>query len=256
MLRFLIIVFANIFILSGCTATDTKTLTQISSIDALLAGSYDGQFTCAQVLNYGDTGIGTFDKLEGEMILIDGKIYQAKADGTVSRVAGNMKTPFAAVVFFKAEQSANIGKPLNLEDLKKTVAGMQKNQNLFTAFKAKGFFKNIKVRSVPAQNKPYRPLLEVTKTQAEFVFNNIQGVLIGFYCPPFVKGVNVPGYHVHFISDDFKYGGHVLSFEMLNGTLETAAYLQFFMLLPDNDETFAKTDLTSDRTEELEKAEK
>lgn len=246
----------SISVLTGCQSGPSKTLTQISSIDALLAGSYDGQFACGRLLSCGDTGIGTFDKLDGEMILLDGKCYQAKADGTVVAVAKDIKIPFAAAVFFTSEKKVDIRQPMSMEEFKKTADAMQKNQNLFTALKAKGLFKSIKVRSVPAQSKPYKPLVEVTKKQTEFIFKEISGTLVGFKCPPFVKGVNVPGYHIHFISDDFKSGGHVLSFEMSDGFLETAAYSEFFMMLPDRDEAFSNADTASDRTAELEKAEK
>ena len=56
---------------------------QTSTIDALLAGAYDGETTCRELQRHGNLGIGTFDHLDGEMVLSDGIMYQpSKSCGT------------------------------------------------------------------------------------------------------------------------------------------------------------------------------
>jgi acetolactate decarboxylase len=126
--------------------------------------------------------------------------------------------------------------------------------NIFYAVKLEGTFKMVKTRSVPRQSKPYKPLIEVAKKQPVFTFENVKGVMVGFRCPIFVKGINVPGYHLHFLTDDRKGGGHVLDFKTDDIELKICRVLNFRMLLPDN-EAFFKTNLSIDREKELKKVE-
>ena len=82
--------------------------------------------------------------------------------------------------------------------------------NLIYAIKIEGVFKKVLTRSVPRQKKPYQPLTEIVKTQSTFQFENVEGVIVGIRCPTFMKGINVTGYHLHFLTKDRKAGGHVL----------------------------------------------
>ena len=95
-------------------AAEPRQLFQTSTLQALMAGVYDGDLTFQALARHGDFGLGTFDALDGEMIALDGTFYQIKADGRVSPVAGAMKTPFAAVTFFKAGRTHMIEMPLEL----------------------------------------------------------------------------------------------------------------------------------------------
>jgi acetolactate decarboxylase len=70
-------------------------------------------------------------------------------------------------------------------------------------------FSHVKVRSVPKQDS-YRPLVEVAKDQPVYNFQNIEGTLAGFFTPSFMSSVNVPGWHLHFLSADLQHGGHLL----------------------------------------------
>ena len=59
-------------LLSGeCTAQDDDVLFQVSTIDALMQGVFDGFYSFNDLMAQGDFGIGTFDALEGEMIALD-----------------------------------------------------------------------------------------------------------------------------------------------------------------------------------------
>ncbi|OQB96225.1 MAG: Alpha-acetolactate decarboxylase precursor [Verrucomicrobia bacterium ADurb.Bin122] len=111
------------------------------------------------------------------------------------------------------------------------------------------------MRSVPAQQKPYPALAEVAKTQPVFELSNVTGTLVGFRAPPFVKGLNVPGYHLHFLADDRQSGGHVLSLTLESGTLELASYTLFQVQLPAAPGTLAGLDLHKDRAQELKAVE-
>ncbi len=229
------------------------TVTQISTIDALLAGHYDGSETLDDMKSHGDFGIGTFHRLEGEMIVLDGRVYQAKADGRIYEPA-DMTTPFASVSFFKADDSKTITEAVDYTGLIKTADSMAPDINLFCAVRAEGTFAVMKVRSVPAQKKPYLPLAEVVKTQSVYEYQNIKGTIVGYRLPEYVKGLNVGGYHLHFIDTDRKTGGHILGFTMLSGTVSVDEQNRLLLILPK--EGLKDLDLTKDRAEELEKVEK
>lgn len=244
-----------LLLLAGCATSPKNTLTQVSTIDALLTGAYDGQMTLSQLLRYGDFGIGTFDGLDGEMIVMDHQVYQARADGTVHLMPTNSTTPFACVVSFTPDMTPGLTEVLTEKTFQTRVDGLAPNQNLFLAVRFDGYFTSMKVRSVPKQEKPYPPLAEVAQHQAEFEYIGVSGTILGFRCPAFVKGVNVPGYHLHFISDDKTKGGHILDFTTVGGNLQLDACNRFYMILPEQ-EQFAALDLSQDRSQELEKVEK
>ncbi|VAW22626.1 Alpha-acetolactate decarboxylase [hydrothermal vent metagenome] len=131
---------------------------------------------------------------------------------------------------------------------------LMRTRNLFYAIRLTGNFRYVKTRSVPAQKKTYPPLVEVTGDQPEFEANDIKGQLVGFYCPHFVKGVNVPGYHLHFLSGDKSFGGHLLAFKLLEGELVLDKINRFEIILPDGG-AFLKSEFETDRSKELKKAE-
>ncbi len=247
-------IFLLLFV--GCsTMPSQNTITQTSTIDALLAGVYDGQMSCERLAGYGNLGIGTFDQLDGEMIVLDGVIYQVKSDGKVYRPDGTLTTPFAAVCQFSPDETIEFDRPVNYGALRKLLDERVPNQNLFYAFKITGRFKSVQTRSVPAQNKPYPPLAKVTAHQPEFTETNIDGTIVGFRCPPFVKGINVPGYHLHFLSNSKEFGGHLLAFDMKEGLCAVDVFNQFVLILPENEKFLKSVDLSKDRSEELRQVE-
>jgi len=256
LVRFLILFLTISLFLCACVSRQENTLSQVSTIDALLAGVYEGEISLKQLLEMGDTGIGTFDCLDGEMLVLDAKVYQIKSDGKVYMPPANTMTPFAGVVNFQAEKTLVCKQNIDYLSLKKMLDDAAPQQNLFYAFKIKGTFKSMQTRSVPRQQKPFPPLAQVVKKQPVFNMKNISGTIVGFRCPPYVKGINVPGYHLHFISDDHQHGGHVLKFKMLKGAIiELDCSNKFFMVLPDSGKGFNKADLKVDRTKELHKVE-
>ncbi len=243
--------------LTGCNRSGPMPdyLFQTSTIDALLAGVYDGEMTIGQLLTHGDFGIGTFDALDGEMVVLDGNCYQIRSDGHVYRPDSGVKTPFAAVCTFMPEAHIVIREGTTLDGLKNLLDLVDANQNIFYAIRIDGTFRSMKTRSVPRQKTPYPPLAQVTARQPEFEMSDVSGTLLGFRCPPFVSGLNVPGYHLHFISDDRMQGGHVLEFEFESGKGRIDAMDKFFLDLPEETEEFAATDLSEDRTSDLEQVE-
>lgn len=230
-------------------------LFQTSTIDALLEGVYDGQITYKELKEHGDFGIGTFNNLDGEMIGLGGKFYQVKTDGIAYPVDESMKTPFAAVTFFEPDKSVLLDEALNYEKLEQYLDSLLPTQNIFYAIKIKGEFSYIKARSVPRQEKPYPPLTQVVKKQSIFEFHHVEGTIVGIRSPSYVKGINVPGYHFHFITSDKRAGGHVLEFLTKKVKIEIDYTSEFYLVLPESD-SFYELDLTRERQEEVEKVEK
>lgn len=249
----ILLVFALVFC-GGCLTEQADRITQPSTIDALLGGAYDGQMTCRKLLTYGDFGIGTFDKLDGEMTVLGGKVYQIKTDGRVYTPDLSTKTPFATVCNFQPDTQFKI-QSADFKTAESIIDEKIPNQNTFLAVEISGTFKHIKVRSVPAQQKPYQPLAEVVKSQSVFDINEISGTIVGFRTPPFAKGLNVPGYHFHFLSSDFTQGGHILDFDMTEGECKIDKCNEFLLILP-KDDVLKDIDLSKDKTEELQKVEK
>lgn len=239
---------------------DTKTrrgITQVATIDSLLAGVYDGEMTLEELGRYGNFGIGTFDRLDGEMVLLDGVFYQVKGTGQIVRPKLDTTTPFASVFAFPEDADRlNIDEPLDHEALCKRIDTMAPNMNVPVAVRLDGRFSNVKTRSVPAQEKPYKPLVEVTKNQPEFELGTLEGTVVGFRLPPYVRGVNVPGYHLHFLCTEQTRGGHLLQMRMDSGFIAIAPAHRLQIVLPQRINDFSQADLAKDRSEELEKVEK
>ena len=165
-----------------------------------------------------------------------------------------MKTPFAVVTFFEADKSVSLDKGIDYDQLQKFIDWLIPTKNIFYAIRIDGDFKYVKTRSVPRQSKPYPPLVEVVKTQPIFEFHDVKGTMIGFRTPDYMKGVNVPGYHLHFITEDRKAGGHLLECTLKDVKIDLDYTSELFMVLPQG--SFFKADLSKEQHKELEKVEK
>lgn len=211
--------------------------------------------TCRKLLTKGNFGIGTFDHLDGEMLILDGEVFQIKSDGKVYRPSLDLTTPFAAVCRFSPQNSFALPGRAGMEVIKKFLDEKVPDKNTFCAIKIKGTFRKMHTRSVPSQEKPYPPLADVASNQPEFIMRNISGTIVALRSPPFVSGIGVPGYHMHFISNDQTQGGHVLGFELTRGTAFTDTCNDFHLLLPEGQRDFHQLDLSKDRSQELKQVE-
>jgi len=218
---------------------------QSSMVSALLQGIYDGEMTFGELAEHGDFGLGTFNALNGEMVLIDGDFYQLKSDGKAYDVAPDWKTPFASVMFFEAEMERTIEGPMSRPEFEELLANVAPKKNGFYAVRLDGMFAAMKVRSVPRQKKPYPPLVEVVKHQPVFEFENVRGSLIGFRLPDYTVGINVPGYHLHFIDDARTCGGHMTEFTLAHGTLQIDHTIDLHLEIPEANPDFDSAELAS-----------
>lgn len=75
-------------------------------------------------------------------------------------------------------------------------------------------------------------MLEAIERQPVFTFENSSGTLIGFPSPDYVEGINVAGFHVHYITDVRQGGGHVLDYRLTEATVEVARISRLRIDLP------------------------
>lgn len=211
---------------------DRDVLYQVSAMELLANGSYDGIIMTGDLGQHGDFGIGTFEGLNGEMVVTDGSIYQITADGAVHAVNGTVMVPFAEVTYFDPDTSVHIDGPDNFSTLTAALNDKLPSKDVFYAVRIHGTFPYVKARSVPAQSKPYPPLSEVVKNQSVFELYNVTGTVVGIYSPGYVSGVGSPGFHLHFISDERKSGGHVLDLTASNTDVQLDGTPGFYMSLP------------------------
>ena len=251
-LSFAMICCAALF--CGCGTTEPR-ITQVAIIDTLLGGMYDGSATVGRLKSWGDLGIGTMHQLDGEMLMVDGVVYQVKFDGSVNCPADSETIPFATAVNFIPTQRIPLGTVKSFKDFEEQIPQYIANRNVPVAVRFTGNFSFMHTRSVERQEKPYRPLVEAAKNQAEFKFNNISGDMVGFLFPKYVQGMNVPGWHLHFVDKDRRCGGHILDFAILNGELEICEIYDFRAVFPAGSEHLAQLDLNKDRGQELKKVE-
>jgi acetolactate decarboxylase len=188
---------------------DPHVLFQASTIGALLDGAYDGDLTFAELAEHGDLGLGTVNALDGEMIALDGRFLRVDSEGAVHPVAADERTPFAVVGWFEPTDSIAIEGPLGHDELLACLDGLAGGATS-CALRIDGRFELVRARSVPRQSPPYRPLTEVVAEQSVFELRGVSGTMVGFRFPAYAEGIEVAGYHLHFVDDDRRRGGHVL----------------------------------------------
>jgi acetolactate decarboxylase len=232
-----------------------RELYQSSTMGALLDGIYDGDVTIAEVLRHGDFGLGTFNHLDGEMIILDGVCYHLRADGSATVAAGTERTPFAAVTRFRADHTLAFTQPTNRDDATAQIDSQIGSENLMYAIRISGRFSDMSTRTVLAQTPPYPPLIEATQGQAETRFTAVAGTLAGFRMPDYDQGISVAGYHLHFLDDNHSEGGHALDFRMSHGEARVCTLSELHLSLPRTADFLAANLATADSAEQIRRTE-
>jgi len=222
-----------------------KVVFQTSLMSALLSGVYDGSMTVADLLAKGDFGLGTFNHLDGELVALDQQIYQLKSDGSAQQARAEQQTPFAVMTFFQPDYCLDLNQPISRQALHQLIDQHLPSDNVFCALRINGDFQQAETRTVPEQCRPYRPMQEAIAEQPIFTFSRQSGSVIGFRTPQYLQGINVAGYHEHFITDDRQGGGHLLDYQLLRGQLTFGAIHKLVVDLP-TDREFLNADLHPD----------
>ena len=223
---------------------------QYSTLSALLEGIYDGDMTIGELKKHGNYGIGTFNSLDGELVLYEGVCYKVTSDSKVVKVSDSERTPFAAVCNFVPDTLIKISHSLNLKELKHYIDSVIPSRNLLYAYKISGNFDTVVIRSVPKQEKPYKRLIEAYKAQGVFTFTHQNGILVGYKFPAYLKDVNMDDFHLHFLSTDKSKGGHLMNCTFSGGEISIAYIRNYSLQIPDN-MYFNNSTLTNKKSELL-----
>jgi acetolactate decarboxylase len=192
-------------------------LFQTSTIEALLGGAFDGDVSLSEILEHGDLGLGTLNGLDGELIIIDGHAWKADAACDLIRADGSWRTPYAVVVPFGPTPPVTLSGPLSFAELGRAIGHRLEDMASPTAVRVEGHFSHVRVRSVPRQQHPYPPLAEALTQQQVSDLEDVSGTMVGFCFPDALDGIEMLGWHLHFVCDDRARGGHVLDFRLTRG---------------------------------------
>ena len=194
---------------------------QISTLQALALGYTRAVVTAEQLLEHGDTGLGTYEDVNGEMITLDGRCFRASDDGSITEVDPEEGVPFASITRLHGDEEFDISQKQDIQSLK-TALDLKIEEhfglNSMHVARIDGDFEWIDARSEEAYRSHHVELKDILgKTQKSFRFENIRGSLICIYYPDYMDGINAPGWHLHFISEDRSCGGHVFDLNMKEG---------------------------------------
>ncbi len=220
------------------------TLYQVSTSGALVQGVYQGCVRVGDIRRHGDLGLGTFDGLDGEGMMLDGVCWQARGDGSVRVAPDESLAPFWAATHFRADQRHRLTDVRDWADLMDRIDAFRPTANLFVAMRLHGRFTWIRARTA-CRSAPGTDLATATSHQVEFEWEELDGTLMGFWTPAYARTINVPGYHLHLLSDDHRHGGHVLDLRAAELDLELQLDTQLQLALPET-ESFLRADLTRD----------
>jgi acetolactate decarboxylase len=220
-----------------------------------IGGMYDDWYPYKKLEQHGDFGLGAPAKLDGELIMLNGKLYQTQSTGKTTLMSDTGKTPYAIVCYFHADKIYQSSGPLTKAALFKYLDSLLTNVNGIYAIHIKGDFNYVKTRAFPpVQQKPYLPLASMLNRQHFFEFHAIKGDLVGYKLPAFMEGAHISGYHFHFLSDDKQAGGHIIDLTTDNITIEVETLSSYTMELPQTDD-FKNFDFKKDRKEEIKSVE-
>ncbi|KAG9780010.1 hypothetical protein KCU88_g3871, partial [Aureobasidium melanogenum] len=211
---------------------------QYSLVNALMSGVSDSGITAAQLASKGNQGLGTFVRIDGELLLLDGTVYQLQASGKIRVAAPTDQIPYAVSTHFQPQHTVT-GDAARLEtkDSIDVVLERYNNHagNLFMAYRVDGHFRRVKCRTVKGQEYEGQPLTELGKKQFVAEYRDVEGTIVGFRSPQAWQGFFVAGEHMHFIDKDKKVGGHVLEVEADDVRIGVSTINNIHIELPTSD---------------------
>jgi acetolactate decarboxylase len=229
------------------------TLYQVSTATALVEGIYQGAVRVGTLRKHGDLGLGTFENLDGEMVIVDGHFFQVRSDGSVRECSDDVLSPFAVITRFAPEAAVTVAQCPDMSHLVSRFDALRPSDNFFFALRVDGHFDYVHTRAM-CRTAEGVPLVQAAAVQPEFEFHDVSGTLVGFWTPEYAKTLNVPGYHLHFVSDDRQSGGHLLQCRGANLRLQLQREGDYRLALPET-EDFLRADLRRDPVADLAKAE-
>lgn len=231
---------------------------QVSTLQALALGYSRAVIRVSELLQKGDTGLGTFEDVNGEMIVMDGHCYRADQDGNVTVVDPETGVPFAAVAKLYGRQQFPLVNMPDIESIRTELTRKIEEKfglNSMHIVRIDGEFEMVDARSEAPYRSHHITLKEVlSQTQKAFLFENIRGSLVGVYFPDYMDGINMPGWHLHFLSEDRSRGGHVFDVSLREGEARVDKIGNIFINLP-KEAAFDTYSLKQDLQEEIKSVE-
>lgn len=210
---------------------------QVSTLQALALGFSKSVVTVGELLRHGNLGLGTFEDVDGEMIVLDGKCYRAKDNGDIELAEDKRGTPFSVVCNFRSHRSEELGKMDTIEQLKEWLTIRIEEEfglNSMYAVRIDGEFSKVDARSESGTRAHHLTLKDaLSVTQKAFIFENIKGTLVCVYYPDYMDGINAAGWHLHFLSEDKKNGGHVFDVSINCGNAAFCRITNLEIHIPD-----------------------
>lgn len=221
-------------------APATPTLVNASSLGAYNDGLYDGFITVGELHARGDFGFGAADRNDGELTVLDGVYYCARADGTVVALGGDASVPLASVTQFHAEHRLHLAGPLTRPEFEARLDDWLPGASRMLALRVHGRLTHVLAGSSAAQSKPYRRFRDVKAEYNLISRDGVIGTLVGFRMPT----MNSRYYHFHLISDDRRAGGHVDDETLEDIDVEAEELHRIEIILP-NSPAFVAADRAS-----------
>ncbi|MEN8153459.1 MAG: acetolactate decarboxylase [Acidobacteriota bacterium] len=248
----LILLLILVFSVPVISAENEKNVTQVSTINAILEGLYDGEITFGELKKFGNFGLGYFHELGGVVIGLDGEFFRFKENGLAEPAKDNDKSPFFTIVNFKPDNDNYTNRKFSYDQLKEYLYTMMPRKKSIYAIKIFGTFPKLQATTFPRQMKPYLPLAKILKTLVYQTFTNTEGALVGFYIPEIFSDLNIPGFHFHFLQKNKLRGGHIVDVNTDSITIEIVEISSLKLILPGSSQ-FQKSDLSRNYTKDLGK---
>lgn len=210
-----------VLVYSGCAGSNPGIkdyVYQVSTLNSLKDGDYNGIAELSELVKHGNHGLGTFNAIDGEMIIHNGTVYRAEFNGNLTLPGDSEKTPFAVITDFEYDHQFE-ATDVTCENLKSLTENSFENKKKIYAVKISGLFGSLKFRSVKKQEKPFPPLSIVVENQNIMEEDNIKGTAVGYWFPGELGGVNETGFHLHFINTELSRGGHILDCNLKSGVV-------------------------------------
>ena len=235
---------------------------QVSTLQALALGYSKSVIKVEELLKHGDFGLGTFEDVDGEMIILDGKCYRAQNNGDVVPAENERGIPFAVACHFEPQWAVQLKEVDTIEKLKTWLTLQIENDfglNSMYAVRIEGEFSKVDARSESGTKAHHVSLKDaLSVTQKAFIFENIKGSLVCVYFPDYMDGINAAGWHLHFLSEDKKYGGHVFDISLTQGEASFNRIINVEVRIPDTPafDTYALKGASQDEIKSVEQGKK
>ncbi len=233
---------------------------QVSTLQALAMGYTKDVITVGELLKHGDIGLGTFEHVDGEMIVLGGRCYRALEDGRVVEADAGLGVPFSSVTKFQGQREFEISSIKSIADLKNLLNNKIEEGfglNSMHVVRIDGHFIKLFARSEAGYESRFVSLKDIlAENQKEFHFEDIDGTLVCIYYPDFMDGINAVGWHLHFISKDRKLGGHVFEIELSTADVKLDKISRIEIQLPTDIEfdIYSLKSISNDEIKQVEQA--